>query len=484
MGPRERDSSSTFLVRRFLPPGFTQINVDLKFETIRLFKTRWILTIRLAKGKFSEVFTKTLIFINLKGLNMNKFAKTVFSVSAATIVATATLTPVVVNAWGDSNNGRKTYTIADINNGALSDGTITFNSITDGKIGDERNFVGARLTTGNSSVYNANEINVEDDQIYTIRLYVHNNSPKGTNAVAKDVSVEFSLPTTVSTEHTVIGYINSSNATPTRYWDEVKLKSDDNFYMEYVSGSAQYRNANGVFALPDTIINQDTKIGYTSMNGEIPGCFEYDGEVTIQVKVHKSVSAKLSKTVRIKGSGEKFGEAVTAKVGDEVEFQIEYVNLLADSVKDVMIRDVLPTNMEYVAGSTVLYNSNYKTGKALPEDTLTTTGLNIGSYNSKGNAYIRFTAKVVDKTLACGTNQLVNWASSTAASKVTKDDASVMVEKAGEVCENKPTPTPTPTPETPKEVVKTGPEGVVAVALGAGGVTTLVGYTIASRRKF
>ncbi len=92
----------------------------------------------------------------------------------------------------------------------------------------------------------------------------------------------------------------------------------------------------------------------------------------------------------------------------------------------------------------------------------------------------------MDKTLASGTNQLVNWASSTAASKTTKDDASVMVEKAGEVCENKPTPTPTPTPtpETPKEVVKTGPEGVVAVALGAGGVTTLVGYTIASRRKF
>ncbi|MBR0424392.1 DUF11 domain-containing protein [Candidatus Saccharibacteria bacterium] len=424
---------------------------------------------------------------------MNKIIKTVMSVSAAATIATATLTPVMVNAWGDSNNGRKTYTIAQINDGALKDGTITFNSITDGKIGDERNFVGAKLTTGNSSVYNANEINVEDGQIYTIRLYVHNNSPKGTDAVAKDVSVVFSLPTTVSTEHTVIGYLNSSNANPTRYWDEVTLKSDENFYMEYVSGSAQYRNANGVFALPDTIINQNTKIGYTSMNGEIPGCFQYDGEVTIQVKVHKSVSAKLSKTVRIKGSGEKFGEVVEAKVGDEVEFQIEYVNLLADSVKDVMIRDVLPTNMEYVAGSTVFYNSNYKTGKTLPENTLTTTGLNIGSYNSKGNAYIRFTAKVVDKTLACGANQLVNWASSTVASKVTKDDASVMVEKTGGTCDEQPEPKPEPEPtpddpvipDTPKEVVKTGPESIiVGGALGAGGLTTLVGYTIASRRKF
>ena len=418
---------------------------------------------------------------------MKKFTKSVLSVSAAMIVAGASMTPALVNAWGDSSNGRKSYTIAEINAGKLGD-TITFNSISDSKIGDEKNFVGARLTTGNSNVYNANEINVEDGQIYTIRLYVHNNSPKGTDAVAKGVSINYSLPTTVAKEHTIIGYLNSSNATPNRYWDEVTLKSSDDFYIEYISGSAQYRNAKGVFALPDTVINQNTAIGYTSMNGEIPGCYGYDGEATIQVKVHTSVSSKLAKTVRIKGSGEKFGEVVNAKVGDEVEFQIEYVNLLADTVKDVMIRDILPTNMEYVENSTYLYNSNYKTGKLLPENTITTTGLNIGSYNSKGNAYVRFTAKVVDKTLACGTNQLVNWANSTVASKVTKDDASVVVEKTGEVCEEKPnpepTPTPTPTSSNPTSIVQTGPAGIVAGALGAGGITTLVGYTIASRRKF
>ena len=428
---------------------------------------------------------------------MSKFTKTVLSVSAAAVVATATLVPTgLVSAYGDNTGtkeGRPVYTLTQINAGELGD-TITFNSITNGKIGDERNFVGAKLTTGNASVYNADEINVEDGQIYTIRLYVHNNSPKKEEATAKDVRVNFSLPTTVSTEQTVIGYINSSNATPTRYWDEVTLKSSDNFYIEYVKGSAQYRNVNGVFALSDTIITNegDVKIGYTSMNGEIPGCFDYDGEVTIQVKVHKSVTAKLSKTVRIKGSGNKFAEVVDAKVGDEVEFQIEYVNLLSETVKDVMIRDVLPTNMEYVENSTVLYNSNYQTGKKMPENTLTTTGLNIGSYNPRGNAYIRFTAKVTDKTLACGNNQLVNWASSTVDSKVTKDDASVMVAKTGEVCEENPTPTPTPKPasntptssETPKNIVATGPEGIVSVALSAGGLTTLVGYTIASRRKF
>ena len=417
---------------------------------------------------------------------MNKFAKSILSVSAAAVVATATLVPATgfVNAFGDNTGtkeGRAVYSLDDVNAGKLGN-TITFNSIyTGGKIGDERNFVGARLTTGNASVYNADSIDVEDDQVYTIRLYVHNNSPLAEKATATGVSVNFSLPTAVAKSQTIIGYLNSTNAKPTRYYDEVVLNSNDDFYMEYVKGSAQYRNEKGVFALPDTIINDNVQIGYESMNGEIPGCFKYDGEATIQVKVHKSVNAKLSKTVRIKGSGEKFAESVNAKIGDEVEFQIEYVNLLADPVKDVMIRDVLPNNLEYVENSTYLYNSNYKEGKLLPENTLTTTGLNIGGYNSKGNAYVRFTAKVVDKSIACGSNQLVNWASSTVASKVTKDDASVMVEKTGEICENKPTPTPTP---TPSNLPETGASNVLVGALGAGGLTTLVSYAIVSRRKF
>ncbi|MBQ3280251.1 DUF11 domain-containing protein [Candidatus Saccharibacteria bacterium] len=417
---------------------------------------------------------------------MNKFAKSILSVSAAAIVATATLIPAgLVNAYGDNTGtqeGRPVYSLDDINAGKLGD-KITFNSITkDGKIGDERNFVGARLTSGNASVYNANEINVEDGQTYTIRLYVHNNSPKGEDAIAKGVGVSFSLPTTVASEQTIIGYLDAdAPVTPTRYWDEVTLKSSDDFYIEYVQGSAQYRNENGTFKLADTVINGKTLIGYTSMNGEIPGCFKYDGEATIQVKVHKSVNAKVAKTVRIKNSGAKFGESVEAKVGDEVEFQIEYVNLLSDEVKDVMIRDVLPNNLEYVENSTYLYNSNHKEGILLPENTLTTTGLNIGSYKAKGNAYIRFTAKVVDNSMACGSNQLVNWAASTVLGKVVKDDASVMVAKT---CNDTPVVPNTPAPTTGKIVATGASDTVLISALGAGGLVSVVSYAIVSRRKF
>ena len=423
---------------------------------------------------------------------MNKIYKSILSVSAAVIVAGATLSPALVKAWGDSDNGRPSYTLEQINKGELGD-TITFNSISNGKIGDEKNFVGAKVAGANVTTWNANEINVKDGETYTIRLFVHNNSPKGMKAIAKGVKATFSLPTTVSNSHTIIGYLDSSNATPDRYWDEVTLKADDNFYLEYVAGSAKYNNNVGVYSLSDEVITSGVLLGYDSLNGEIPGCYEYSGVVTIDVKVHSSIAARLSKVVRLKGT-KTWSEAVNAKDGDEVEYQIEYINLLSEQVNDVMIRDVLPTNVEYVKDSTYLYNSNYQSGVQLKDNTLTTTGINIGSYGPKGNAYVRFTGKVVDKTMACGDNQLVNWASATISAsnikdKVYKDDASVFVNKDDETCKEpeepeKPEKPTEDNPDKPEIIISTGPETIVTGAIGAGSVVTALGYYISSRKKF
>lgn len=413
---------------------------------------------------------------------MNKFYKTILSASAAIIVAGVSMVPANVMAWGDSANGRKTYTLAQINAGALGN-TITFNSITNGKIGDERNFVGAKAgtSTSTSETWNADSIAVKDGEVYTIRLYVHNNSPKGTDAVAKNVAASFSLPTTVAKEQTIIGYLESSNATPNRYWDEVKLTSSENFYIEYVEGSAKYTNSKmGTVSLSDKVITSGATLGYESLNGKIPGCYEYDGQVTIQVKVHTSVTSKLTKVVRIKGTKD-WSESVDAKIGDEVEYQIEYKNLTDSTVKNVMIRDILPTNMEYVSGSTMLYNSNYQSGVKVTDDTVTTTGINIGSYAARGNAYVRFTAKVINKDLACGSNQLVNWAQATVNSSVFKDDASVMVTRDDETCKKK--DDSKPVEPTPNKIVDTGAGEVAGAALGAGAMTTALGYFIASRKK-
>ncbi|MBQ3348051.1 DUF11 domain-containing protein, partial [Candidatus Saccharibacteria bacterium] len=364
-----------------------------------------------------------------------------------------------------------------INAGDLGN-TTTFNSITNGKIGDERNFVGAKLVGSNATVWNADEITVKDGDTIIVRLSVHNNSPLGTSAIAEGVKAYFSLPTTVAKSQNVIGYISASNATPNRYWDEVKLTSDDDFYVEYVEGSAKYTNTQGTFSLMNSIVvNDGAMLGFTSMDGKIPGCYEYDGQVTIELKVHKSVISKLSKTVRKAGTHDEFTESINAKVGDEVEFQIEYKNLTDSQVDNVMIRDILPTNMEYVEGSTVLYNTNHQSGLKLDQNTVATSGINIGSYVAKGNAFVRFTAKVVNKTLACGNNQLVNWANVTVNSNVVKDDASVMVDQTENCKKSNDGGT------TVDTIANTGAGEIAGAALGAGSIVTAAGYFIASRKK-
>lgn len=409
---------------------------------------------------------------------MNTIYKSILAATATVIVAGATMAPKAVSAWGDSSNGRDVYTISEINNNVLEN-TITFNSITDGKIGDERNFVGAKLANDTNNVWKADNISVKDGDVITVRLYVHNNSPLGENAIAKGVSASFSLPTTVAKSHTIVGYLNAANAAPTRYWDEVTLNASDDFFLEYVEGSAKWTNAKlGTVALTDSVVTSGATIGYNGLDGEIPGCYDFDGQVTIQVKVHSSVSSKLAKVVRLKGS-DTWSESVEAKVGDEVEFQIEYVNLSADTVNNVMIRDVLPTNMEYVQNSTYLFNASNQNGAKIDGNTVTTSGINIGSYSANGNAYVRFTAKVVNKTLVCGTNQLVNWASSTVNSVVSKDDASVIV-KTNESCREKGNPVDG---EQTDRIANTGPAEIAGAALGAGSIVTAAGYFIASRKK-
>lgn len=417
---------------------------------------------------------------------MNKAYKAILSTAAAAIVAGASLVPANVLAWGDSNNGRQTYTIEQINEGALGN-TITFNSITNNPNlgGDERNFVAA-TTNASATVWNADKLQVKDGDKVTVRLYVHNNSPKGMDRIAQGVATRISVPTTVGKEHKVIGYLTATNANPENYWDEVYLVSDEDVYVKFVEGSAKYTNNVGTFPLSnDVISSQWQKLGYDKMDGQIPGCFKYDGQVTFELEVHSALTSYLSTTVRMAGTHNEFTEAVDAKVGDEVEYQIEYRNLGNAVANNVMIRDILPTNMEYVAGSTYLYTSDIPNGARVESDNLTTSGINIGSnYQSRANAYIRFRAKVVNKTLICGTTQMVNWANVTVNGEVVKDDASVMT-TVTEGCNSKtPDTTPDPEPNGGDVIPSTGPVELAGAALGLGSVVTAAGYFVASKRKF
>lgn len=414
---------------------------------------------------------------------------------AATAVGIAIAVPVAVGAWGDSNDGRKSYTVDQINSGVLGD-SIVMNSISDSAIGDEKNFVGIREDTGtNSGKDNVwhDSVKVEEDKTYLVRLYVHNNSPKEYEGVAKDVTTTFSIPSTIGKSVEVNGYIDTSNANPKTYWDNATFTSDRNFSLAYVSGSALLENngigKNGGVALGDSIVDgaSGVKIGYDSLNGEVPGCFKFASYVTIKVKPVFADDYLVEKTVRNEGSKD-WQETVSAKIGDTVHFQIHYRNLTDQETKDVMVKDILPKNMEYVKGTTVLYDSLNPTGVKI-EDTITTTGVNIGGFAPNGNAYVRFSARIIDNELACGANSLTNWGQVGVGEVTKQDSASVNVEKdcpvVMEMCKipgkthllaNDPNC-------KPNELPKTGPESIIGGIIAFGSIGTAGAYYLASRKK-
>ncbi len=422
---------------------------------------------------------------------MNKAVKSTFAIAASVAaMASVVAAPSLASAWGDNLGGRDVYTRAQINSGVLGN-KIVFNSITDSIIGDERNFVGARENTGinagQDNVWEGNDITVENGKEYLVRIYVHNNSPLGYGAVAENTRVAFNIPTTSAKQVKVNGYIYADNASPSQYWDYVNFNSDHAFHLEYVYGSALIENkgfasqANGgAKPLSDNIVEKaasehGVQIGYESLNGRVPGCYDYSNYITIRVKAVFDTSYTIEQKVRIAGESG-WNNYVNSKVGDKVEFQIQYKNTSddADPQNNVMIKDILPKNLRYVPGSTKLYNGNHPNGASVDQDTLVTTGINIGSYAKNANAFVRFTAEVIDEDLAEGSNTLVNWAQGGVGSKTIQDYASVMLSKATKTPEE---------PEKPNKLPDTGPEALAGGAIAAGSIVTAAGYYVSSRRS-
>lgn len=71
------------------------------------------------------------------------------------------------------------------------------------------------------------------------------------------------------------GSIDSSNAKPERYWYIVEFKSDRDFILDYVEGSAFLINSDDVNGerrslSDDIIISKGVKVGYDSLDGNVP----------------------------------------------------------------------------------------------------------------------------------------------------------------------------------------------------------------------
>ena len=321
---------------------------------------------------------------------MKKKILTIFSgvIAALTfgLVQISNVSALVDTPWGPD---RTTFTWADPAPYA------TFNSITDNpSIGDERNFVRIREVKDGEKF--GDEVTLEMGKTYEVYIYYHNNADahdvgKTAIGIADGASVKSSFPATVKAgeKATVTGTIFASDTEPLSVWDGAYMTADQDVYLRYVPGTATIHNGgalDGSSIGPDYLFGDGALLGYNKFSGILPGCNEYAGYITYQIFVD-APDFTVKKSI-VDG-------ADVVKTGDEITFKIRYENIGTMNQSDVVVKDELPDELEYVAGSTMLYNNNFTDGKSVNDDIVSVNGMNIGDYaGGSGWAEITYKAKV------------------------------------------------------------------------------------------
>lgn len=323
-------------------------------------------------------------FMNFLKRHSKKLALATGVVSIAAVGTAATI------AWGPD---RPTYTIQNPAN------HITFNSITNNpNYGDERTFLDAKPASNTNQGGFTDKNTVQDGQEILVRAYVHNNANANLNLVAKNTKYRLQLPTGTHQNLRLNGFISADNAQPQTVYDHTDLAGASPFSVEYVPGSAMvYTNAvpSGMKAA-DSIVTSGAPLGYDKLDGNVPGCFQYTALVTVKLKV-KMPKPNFTMSKEVAKAGGEWKEDVKVEPGETVSYRIQFKNTGATELKNVIIKDKLPTHMTYVQGSSMLYNSSNPSGLKVSDKVVSETGINIGNYQPGANAVLVFKAKISDK---------------------------------------------------------------------------------------
>jgi uncharacterized repeat protein (TIGR01451 family) len=366
---------------------------------------------------------------------------------------------------------------------------VTFNSITNNvAIGDERNFV--RIREADSGNKFGDEVKVVPGKEYEVYIYYHNNAASNLNASGKGIAnnvritTNFDSAVNSSKKATITAFINATDATPTRIWDEAYMTTDStaDVVLRYVNASATIHNAgstNGM-KLSTDLFGDDTKgeghyIGVNKLDGRLPGCAEYSGYITYRLRAEQ-VGAKVTKTVSLDGVN--FFESVTAKPGDTVTYRVEFQNTGTTTLTNVGFHDKLPAGVTLVPGTTKLVNGAHPDGLTMKDIIADGTGFNTGLYTSRANAILTYQVKLNSDIVAngkCGTNSFTNTIFVDHDAGEISDGATITVERT---CTGGEEPG-----DTPEELPKTGPGEVMLAVIAATCVIVGVVYWYRSQKE-
>jgi len=331
---------------------------------------------------------------------------------SAVLTATVLLTGAVAFAGWTPNR-----TVFDWNNPADRTGSANgpvFNSFTNTPYyGDERAFFDAARTDqadGANAFKDVLTYPTQGSKVVILRTYVHNNANQATNAsglgVAKNTRVRITIPTGTETALRTRSYINWDNPAPGstgEVTDTAELVDGSPFSMQYIPGSAKIYNAahnaaSGGVALSDNIVGSGVQVGYDQMNGNFPGCFDYQAMVEIRVRI-MTPTISVIKQVR-KAGATTYGKSTSVKPGDKIQWGITVQNKGTQDLHDVKVSDQLPNHVSVVPSS-VRYIDTAQDVIQDDKQLFTTGGFNAGLRIPNAGFNMRFDTIAKDDFAGC-----------------------------------------------------------------------------------
>lgn len=270
---------------------------------------------------------------------------------------------------------------------------------------DERDFMRvAPAPDGGGELTNA--LVVDPGAVYEVTVFFGNDaSPEDETAVSTNTQLTLDLPRVAIGSASWTALLSSDNATPAEVWDGVVFalpEADAQAALRPVSGSAVLHSDGAVdgTVLDDAVFDgAPILLGCDAMDGVLPSRDDCAGRLTFKMRVDQP-NFTVTALARLKGADAPYSAQVAASVGDVLEVGVSYQNTGTNQQDNVSLRIVdLPDGLRYIGESSQIMNSTTEGELRSTIDGVTTTGINVGSYQPKGNVFFTFDLMVDEAIL-------------------------------------------------------------------------------------
>lgn len=254
----------------------------------------------------------------------------------------------------------------------------------------------ANVTAGDTTYKPS--VNAKVDDVVKLELFYHNTEPSDSGLNAKNVTVKIAVPQNSGTSHIFDSTVSGSNIST--FNRSATVNTSINTNMSYISGSAFRRHNTGTNENQNWVTENipDSVVGSGFTISELKPCFNFQETITILARVNTPVVSIVKKVKKEDDSS--YSTEITATPGEKIDYSINFKNEGNVMLNNVVIRDSLPPNLEFVKGSAQLINSLHPNGMTI-SDKIIDSGVIVGNYGPGINGIVRLKAIIPKDITGC-----------------------------------------------------------------------------------